>query len=327
MQDIKDYYGENNVTGPDKDGMLKVKTEDGKELNFYPETKEKEVNRSILERPATKLPPDVAHSINVTWTNIGNVPGMIIYKGSKTVAEARDFWNETGPNMYDQVYTGEYYIKYDTTQGRLLLGEIQTGRILGFFLDEGRIYPTAETKTLVNDPMKDMGIAVEKLQRYYGLKDPTIPLKGNFSSKAVIVADPNRTTTILGAYVVEDNGKVVFRDMPQLFDNFGNLKNADFGAKKGGFNVLNVGEGFYEPGSFFDKYNRPWLLEAIQRDDIFYVASDPTQEIFIFKRDKSGNWLVDKITGERLRTGFGKEVKILEDNGYKYDPVTKTYKK
>lgn len=329
VKDIKEYYGKENVTGPDGDGMLKVKTPDGRELTFYPETKEKQVNRTILERPATKLEPDVPHSVDVRWNNIDTTPGLIILKGSKYESTAKDFWNETGPNMYDQVYAGEYYIKYETTQGRLLIGEVQTGRILGFYLDEGRLYPTKYTKTLVNDPMKDMGIAVEKLMRYHGLKDQNVPLAGKFSSKASIVAHPDKTTTILGAYVAQD-GKITYTDMPQLFDNFGNLKTADFGAKKGGFNVLNVGEGFYEPGTFFQKYNRPWLEEAIKRDDIFYVASDPTKEIFIFERDKgTGDWVYTDPPANtvRKRTGFGKEVQILEQNGYTYDPATKTYKK
>lgn len=329
VKDITDYYGRDNVTGPDQNGMLKVKTPDGRELTFYPETKEKQVNRSILERPPVKLDPGVPHSIEVNWTNIDAIPGLIIHKGSKAVSSAKDFWNETGPNMYDQVYAGEYYIKYDTTQGRLLLGDAQSGRILGFYLDEGRLYPGPYTKTLVNDPMKDMGPAVEKLQRYFGLKDPNVPLAGTFSSKASIVAHPDKTTTILGSFTMKD-GKKLYTDMPQLFDNFGNLKNADFGARKGGFNVLNVGEGFYEPGSFFDKYNRPWLEEAIRRDDIFYVATDPTREIFIFERDKrTGDWvyLDPPANTIRKRTGFGKEVQILEQNGYTYDPATKTYKK
>lgn len=329
VQEIKDFYGADKVTGPDKDGVLKVKTPEGKELTFYPETKEREMNRSILERPAAKLDAAISHSIDVGWTNIDSIPDIILVQGSTVRSTAKDFWHEKGPDMYDQVYGGEYYIKYDKATGRLLFGEVQSGRILGFFQDEARLNPGRVKKLLVEDPVRDMSTAVEKLQRYFGLKDPTVPLAGTYSSGASIVAHPDKTTTILGSYVMQD-GKVTHKDMQELFENFGNLKNADFGERKGGFNVLNVGDGFYEPGTFFEKYNRPWLEQAIKRDDIFYVATDPTRDIFIFERDKATNkWVYTDPPANtvRKRTGFGKEVLILEQNGYNYDAATKTYKK
>jgi len=268
----------------------------------------------------------------VPWSNINNIPGIKILKGpGKPIVTAADFYKERGIDMYDIVYEGRYYVKYDGTNGRLLIGDVQSATVIGFYLDDARNYPgTPYSDILVKDPLKDLPSAIEKLKVYHGLSASKAPLHGNFSSGAKIVSTPNKTSTVIGAFEVKD-GKIIYTDMPQLFDNFGNLKNADFGEKKGGFNVLNVGEGFYEPGSFFDNYNRKWLEEAIKRDDIFYAASDPQNDIFIFKRDSNGDWEydTDPITGIpfRKRTGYGKEVQILEKAGYKYDPKTKMFKK
>ncbi|GAA4316909.1 hypothetical protein GCM10023149_14210 [Mucilaginibacter gynuensis] len=331
VAEIRRYYSKEIITGPDKDGVIVVQMSDGSKLTFYPENKEATFTKTLIERPATKLDPKTPHSISIQWSNIGSIPGIKIQRGpTAPIVTAKDFWNETGDKMYDIVKDG-YYMKYNANDGRLLIGDVQKGEVLGFYLDDARNFPNPPYgEVLIKDPMKDMPMAIDKLRVYHGLTGKNAPLTGKFSSGAVIVGDPNKTTTIVGAFVVVD-GKVTYTDMPQLFDNFGNLKNADFGAKKGGFNVLNVGEGFYEPGTFFDKYNRPWLLEAIKRDDIFYSASDPKRDIFIFQRDSNGDWIEvpDPVTGlpVRKRTGFGKEVQILEQNGYKYDVATKTFKK
>lgn len=115
-------------------------------------------------------------------------------------------------------------------------------------------------------------------------------------------------------------------DSEEVYDFFGNLKNADFGAQKGGFNVLNVNDAYYEPGVFFEKYNKPWLEEAIARGDEFYAVSDPTKGMFIYKR--IDDILQDGTNGTTIKlTGYGKEVEILYKNGYKYNPSTRKFVK
>ncbi len=133
------------------------------------------------------------------------------------------------------------------------------------------------------------------------------------------MANSNKTTTIIGAFKYEENGKIIYNDMMQLFENFGNLKCIDFGPKKGGFNVLNVNDAYYEPGVFFYKYNKPWLEEAINRGDDIVCASDPRIDKLVFKKKTNGELDYNK------RTGFGKEIEILEKNGYHYDPNTCKY--
>jgi len=334
VDEIIKFYGKDNVTGPDEKGIIKVNTPDGGEIEFYPDNLETEVNKSILEKPAVKLDNKTEHSINTYWKNIDNIPGIKIFKGEEVVT-ALDFWHEKGDTLFDIVYKGRFYVKYDAKNGRLLIGDINKGEIIGFYLDDARNYPKLpHSEILIKNPVTDMPAAIEKLLLYHGLVEPTsspAPLKGSFSSGASIVATLDKTTTIVGAFTMTE-GKITYTDMPQLFDNFGNLKNADFGAKPGGFNVLNVGEGFYQPGTFFENYNRPWLETAIARGDKFYSASDPQNEKFIYERDKiSDKWVMvdDPVTGEKVRkkTGFGKEVQILEEHGYKYDPATKMYTK
>jgi hypothetical protein len=128
------------------------------------------------------------------------------------------------------------------------------------------------------------------------------------SSGVVFKANPDKTTTILGSFD---------KDMKNIVNEMGNVKSTDFKARKGGFNVLNVPDELYDPDTFWDLYNRPWLDEAINRGDDIVLATKP-----------DGNVLtrIDYSTGEEVLTGFGKEIDYLTQKGYVYDAVTNTMK-
>ena len=114
------------------------------------------------------------------------------------------------------------------------------------------------------------------------------------------------TTTVIGAYQ---------SDMKHVVSEMGNVKSQDFGPKPGGLNVLNVPDHLYvNPDQFWDEYNRPWLQQAIDRGDRIVFATEPTpanQMRFDVKRQ------------EYVLTGFGRECRLLEENGLVYDAQTR----
>ena len=136
-------------------------------------------------------------------------------------------------------------------------------------------------------------------------------LKYKTTSGLTLEAIPGKTTTIIGNYG---------EDLQYIIDELGNIKSTDFGSKKGGFNVLNVpDEEWARLGAdgFWEKYNSKWLKEVIDRDDIIKVATKPT--------DSVKYWY--DIDGVKHLTGFGKEIKMLEDVGYVYDGFSNSFVK
>jgi len=126
------------------------------------------------------------------------------------------------------------------------------------------------------------------------------------SSGAELKASPGKTTTVLGNYK---------QDMQYIIDELGNVKSTDFGPNDGGFNVLNVPDEKYVGMTrehFWEKHNRPWLDNAIDRGDDIVLATKPEGRVM-----KSFN----KTTGEWEPSGFAREYQYLIDNGYHYDSV------
>lgn len=118
-----------------------------------------------------------------------------------------------------------------------------------------------------------------------------------------------KTTTILGNFN---------NDMQYIVDELGNIKSYDFGPKNGGFNVLNVpDEEWAQLGAngFWERYNVLWLQESINRADIIKVATVPS--------DSVKYWF--DVDGIQHLTGYGKEIKMLEDAGYIYDSATQSF--
>ena len=123
-----------------------------------------------------------------------------------------------------------------------------------------------------------------------------------------IEATSGRTTTILGTYN---------SDTAAIIDELGNVKSLDFGPRVGGFNVLNTPDELYiSSEQFWKEYNKPWLDNVVQRNDIIKIATEPTY---------SNLHRINNETGELELTGFGREfMYLIETYNYTYDPVTKT---
>ena len=152
---------------------------------------------------------------------------------------------------------------------------------------------------------KDVGKVVEN--SIEGAGEVMTGMKYKPSSGAVFKANPNKTTTVLGSFD---------KDMKNIVNEMGNVKSTDFGAKKGGFNVLNVPDEMYKNADqFWDEVNAKWLDEAIARGDDFILATKPEGKVM-----QSFN----KLTGEWGSSGFAREYQHLRDNGYHYDYITNT---
>lgn len=127
------------------------------------------------------------------------------------------------------------------------------------------------------------------------------------SNGLVLETTPNKTTTVLGTYK-SDTGAIL--------DELGNVKSLDFGPRDGGFNLLNTPDELYvSPNQFWNEYNKPWLDNAIARNDIFKIATEPTWDNLT---------RVNMFTGKTELTGFGREYTYLKKHGYYFDAVTKT---
>jgi hypothetical protein len=179
VKEIIDFYGKDNVTGPDKDGFIQVKLPDDSTLTFYPETKEADVSKAALQKPAAKLSSKEGHSIDVAWNNIDQIPPVqVAGVTSAPMLKAGDFVNEKGNDMYDMVYDGRYYVKYDAVSKRLLVGDIQNGAIIGFYIDDGNIHADKPfSEVIIKDPLKDIPVAIEKLKVYLETVGTAAPVK------------------------------------------------------------------------------------------------------------------------------------------------------
>ena len=95
----------------------------------------------------------------------------------------------------------------------------------------------------------------------------------------------------------------------------GNVKSTDFGPRDGGFNLLNTPDKLYKtPQQFWNEYNKPWLDNVIERNDIIKLATEPTDDVL---------YRINNIeTGVKELSGFGKEYNYLLDHGYKFDSST-----
>ena len=117
---------------------------------------------------------------------------------------------------------------------------------------------------------------------------------------------PGKTTTILGTYA-SDTGAII--------KELGNYKSLDFGSRDGGFNLLNTPDELYRtPEQFWVEYNKPWLDNVIERKDIIYLATEPTD---------ANLYCINNLTGKIELTGFGKEYTYLLENRYIYDSISK----
>ena len=148
----------------------------------------------------------------------------------------------------------------------------------------------------------------QTIQEWFNGDDTSTKLNYITSNGLQLETTPGRTTTVLGSYN---------SDTAAIIEELGNVKSLDFGPKDGGFNLLNVPDELYvSPEQFWNEYNKPWLDNAVQRNDIIKIATEPVYDNL---------YRLNPVTGELELTGFGREFTYLTEKlGYVYDSVTKT---
>jgi uncharacterized Zn-binding protein involved in type VI secretion len=132
------------------------------------------------------------------------------------------------------------------------------------------------------------------------------------TSEAVLVTEPDKATTLLGRWDP---------DMEAVKNELNPPEGTDVDCAPNKFNFLNVPPAIANsmpPAEFFEKYNKPWLAAAIQRGDKILLCTTPLPGL---KDPKMYN----PMTKEQ--TTFGREIEYLAQNGYYYDPITKTMTK
>ncbi|WP_343768443.1 hypothetical protein [Gangjinia marincola] len=122
------------------------------------------------------------------------------------------------------------------------------------------------------------------------------------TSGSQLVANPYKITTILGRWAGD-----MEHIKPSMLPEDINVGTAlgEVAENKGGFNFLNVPDHLYDPDTFFELYNKPWLEGAINRGDDIILATKPTNPLQLM--DEFGS----------LKGMFAEEVQYLVQQNYK----------
>ena len=274
----------------------------------------------------------LADGFGTSYIGKSNPPNVSMYTGVPG-APMSDlaFWNNVGDNCLF-LTKGDYVFKYNYNTGKFVFGQISSSKILGYF--EG---PDNIAKLIYQMPPNQI---FRKLKDYLGVNTPHAPIFN--LGWTTITSKPGVTTTIVGKFT---DYPYLSGPMKNIVDELlGGLNTQQFGPKNGGFNVLNVDGNLYDPATFWNLYNKPWLLRAIDDIDDIVAASDPMVLTNLFKS------LDDVPTGDidspmalynylknldptkpnelaiiNQLSGYGDEVKLLADNDWIFDAINKKF--
>lgn len=154
------------------------------------------------------------------------------------------------------------------------------------------------------------GVIVQQLFRYVRSFSVRKASNDESAPEPVFVAAPGSvTTTVIGVYRT---------DLAFIVEELGYQKTRYFGRRPNQFNLFHTPDACYDsnPGSYWEKYNEPWLKAAVRRRDKFICATPP---IFGVKHVLIRQ---NKRTGLYELTRFGREYLYLRKQGYSFDPVS-----
>ncbi|MEQ8581075.1 MAG: hypothetical protein RIC30_08710, partial [Marinoscillum sp.] len=161
----------------------------------------------------------------------------------------------------------------------------------------------------------------------------TLTFKPTWIPNRTIVGDLENPKGLIGVYRKSlPDGTLVDDTQRALADlDFPETYASDFTtASKDGYKMLNTNEWYYrmdEP-AFWDDFNKPWLDKLTGDKADIVVLSDPNNDLL--KYQLNPDFSFKTINGQRLKSGFGKEIDYMEDlvnkGAYEWDSVNGVYK-
>ncbi len=237
-----------------------------------------------------------ASSENILWKNLDEANIIWSNPNSNVLSTAKSFANETGTSLYDAVLSNGFYTKFDLNDGRILLGNTNGNYHAFAVLNDAELSAFKSSVLNVSDEIFNTKLSqlittnADKLKVLSGVVTKQLNISGQ-----TITLSTNKVNTLLGRFRP---------DIANLFNELGSFKNVGLGETKGGINILNKPDFYYNPENWWSAYNQPWLNKAIARGDDIYLATIP---------QKAG----DIIKDGKLLGAYAEELNYLATKNYK----------
>jgi hypothetical protein len=233
---------------------------------------------------------------------LASAPSIKFNYGSKSLQSPKQFLNSTGSEMYDLILNNGTYAKFDNTTGRLLYSDGKNQYFVRYTTGNN----TSNVEQLITD-------RVTKLRNCLGLNgNQTIPLTKGLGA---VTTSSNKVTTFIGKTT----------ETQLLKNQFGDFKHIEVGETVGSVNLLNMPDPYWNPSTWFEDYNKDWMLRAINRGDDIYIASKINPSSLYNKKPDNtlfGSYFANELN-ELVRAGIKpKNITQTEWNSVK-DMITK----
>lgn len=235
-------------------------------------------------------------SVNIVWKNLDDKNIIWANPNSNILSTAKTFTKEKGNFLYDIVLSNGYYAKIDLNDGRILLGNTDGTYHAFAVINDAEIGAFRSSTLNASDDVfntklsKLISTNADKLKVLSGVVTKQLNIAGQ-----TITLSSNKVNTMLGRFRP---------DIANLFNELGSFKNVGLGETKGGINILNKPDHYYDAMTWWNAYNKPWLDKAITRGDDIYLATIPTKADDIIKDDK-------------LLGAYAEELKHIATRNYK----------
>ena len=238
-----------------------------------------------------------ASSENILWKNLDDANIIWANPNNNVLSTAKSFVNETGISLYDLVLSNGYYVKFDLNDGRILLGNTNGNYHAFGVLNNADLSVFKSSVLNVDDEVFNtklfqlLSTNSDKLKVISGIVSKQLTIAGK-----TVTLNSNKVNTMLGRFRP---------DIANLFDELSSFKNVGLGETKGGINILNKPDYYYDPSSWWNAYNKPWLDKAITRGDDIFLTTIPTRSDDLI--DALGN----------LKGAYSQELDLLATRNYK----------
>jgi|GEM_PF-3641962 len=240
-----------------------------------------------------KLSSSIASSLdNSVFTSLSSKldnQGFIRFDNNQFLFQSpKTFLNEKSSSLYDFILDGQFYVKYDLSDGRILLTNAQDGTYYAFA--QNRTPLVIQSGQNVDDIIKAHLITqTEKLKTLAGLtNNRSVNVLGQ-----VINPSTTKTTTFIGR----------MDDIKDLKTQLGDFKNIDLGENIGGINILNRPDAIWNSAGYngwIINHNMPWVKRVVNRTDEVCLATTP-DDLNKLMWTKHNNNTVPTISAYELR--------------------------